>query len=64
MKSNMFGLNLKVDLGKCFYRSTWLRYLVTPLGTVRRYNPSDGSNIIIYKNAPFDPYHPKKRYLQ
>ena len=23
MKSNMFGLNLKVDLGKCFYRSTF-----------------------------------------
>ena len=23
MKSNMFGLDLKVDLGKCFYRSTF-----------------------------------------
>ena len=23
IKSNMFGLNLKVDLGKCFYRSTF-----------------------------------------
>ena len=23
MKSNLFGLNLKVDLGKCFYRSTF-----------------------------------------
>ncbi|MDY2888974.1 MAG: RHS repeat-associated core domain-containing protein, partial [Candidatus Caccosoma sp.] len=23
IKSNMFGLNLKIDLGKCFYRSTF-----------------------------------------
>ena len=38
----------------------WINYLVTPLGTVRKYDPSDGSNIIIYTDVPFDSNHPSR----
>lgn len=39
----------------------WINYLATPLGTVRKYNPADGSDIIIYYDAPYDPNHPGRK---
>ena len=38
----------------------WINYLVTPLGTVRKYDPSDGSDIEIFTDVPFDPNHPSR----
>ena len=39
----------------------WINYLVTPLGTVRKYNPYNGSDIIIFDDVPYDPNHPGKK---
>jgi hypothetical protein len=49
----------KKDLNK------WINYLVTPLGTLRKYNPKKPSNekdkaIQIASNLPFDKKHPNK----
>ena len=33
-------------------------YVATPLGTLRKYNPANGTDIIIYDDIPFDPNHP------
>lgn len=33
-------------------------YISTPLGIVRKYDPTSGQDIVIYENAPFDPNHP------
>ena len=38
----------------------WINYLATPLGTVRKYDPSDGSDIEIFNDVPFDPNHPSR----
>ncbi|MHB1453453.1 MAG: DUF4329 domain-containing protein [Saccharofermentanales bacterium] len=38
--------------------NSFINYLVTPLGTLRKYDPSDGSDIVIYSDIPFDPNHP------
>ena len=35
-------------------------YIVTPLGILRKYNPSTGQDVIIYDGAPFDPNHPER----
>lgn len=40
--------------------NNWINYLVTPLGTVRRYTPSTGEDIIIFDDVPFDPNHPER----
>ena len=36
-------------------------YVATPLGTLRRYNPSNDSDIIIFDDIPFDPNHPGRK---
>ena len=33
-------------------------YVATPLGTLRRYDPSDGSDVEVYDDIPWDPNHP------
>lgn len=33
-------------------------YVATPLGLLRRYDPADGSDIIIYWDIPSDPNYP------
>jgi RHS repeat-associated protein len=33
-------------------------YVATPLGTLRRFDPSDGSDIVLFDDIPFDPNHP------
>jgi len=33
-------------------------YVATPLGTLRKYNPSNGADIVLYDDLPFDPNHP------
>ncbi len=39
---------------------SYLSYLVTPRGYVRRYDPSDESNIVVYKDVPYDPKYPRR----
>ena len=41
--------------------NNWINYLVTPLGTVRKYDPADGSDIIIYYDVPYDSNHPGRK---
>ena len=41
--------------------NNWINYLVTPLGTVRKYDPSDGSDIEIFNDVPFDSNHPDRK---
>ena len=36
-------------------------YVATPLGTLRRYNPSDGTDIILFEDLPFDSNHPGRK---
>ena len=36
-------------------------YVGTPSGVVRKYNPWDKSDVIIFRNAPFDPNYPNKK---
>ena len=33
-------------------------YVVTPLGTLRRYTPSTGEDSLLYTSMPSDPNHP------
>jgi len=33
-------------------------YVATPLGTLRKYNPSNDTDIVLYDDLPFDPNHP------
>ena len=33
-------------------------YVATPKGTLWKYNPSDGSDIIVFDDIPFDSNHP------
>lgn len=33
-------------------------YVATPLGTLRKYNPADESDIVIFDDIPFDINHP------
>ena len=40
--------------------TTIISYLITPLGTVRKYDPSDGSDIELFNDVPFDPNHPSR----
>lgn len=35
-------------------------YVATPLGTLRRYNPADGSDVELYNDIPWDPNHPSR----
>jgi len=35
-------------------------FVATPLGTLRRYNPSDGSDIELYTDIPWDSNHPNR----
>ncbi|MHB8962045.1 MAG: DUF4329 domain-containing protein [Saccharofermentanales bacterium] len=39
-------------------KNAFINYLVTPLGTLRKYNPAEGSDIELYDDLPFDPNHP------
>lgn len=32
--------------------------VATPLGTLRKYDPSDGTDIVLYTDIPFDSNHP------
>ena len=36
-------------------------YLATPLGILRKYDPSNWSDVVISEDIPFDPNHPKRR---
>ena len=33
-------------------------YVATPLGTLRKYDPSKGTDIVLFNDIPFDPNHP------
>ena len=33
-------------------------YVATPLGTLRKYDPSNGTDIVLFNDIPFDPNHP------
>ena len=35
-------------------------YVATPLGTLRKFDPSDDSDIVLFWDIPFDPNHPEK----
>lgn len=35
-------------------------YVATPGGLLRKYNPADTSNIILFDDIPYDHSHPKK----
>ena len=35
-------------------------YVATPRGTLRKYNPADETDIIIYWDLPYDPNHPDR----
>lgn len=35
-------------------------YVATPAGTLRRYDPSDGSDLALPAEVPFDPNHPER----
>ena len=35
-------------------------YVATPLGTLRKYNPLNGTDIVLYDDLPFDPNHPRR----
>ena len=41
-------------------RSGVPNYVATPLGTLRRYDPSDGSDVQVYDDIPWDPNHPSR----
>lgn len=41
-------------------KNSFINYLVTPLGTLRKYNPAEGSDILLYADLPYDPSHPAK----
>ena len=36
-------------------------YVATPIGTLRRYDPSNGTDIVIFEDIPFDPNHPGRK---
>jgi RHS repeat-associated protein len=36
-------------------------YVVTPLGIIRRYDPKDGSDIVLFTDLPYDPNHPSRK---
>ena len=36
-------------------------YVATPMGTLRRYDPSNGTDIVIFEDIPFDPNHPGRK---
>ena len=72
---NWFGFNNKVaeihthgaysdgyegDVFSAADKNKWLNYLVTPLGTVRKYNPIDGSDVVIFNDVPYDSNHPRR----
>ena len=33
-------------------------YVATPLGTLRKYDPSNGTDVVLFDDIPFDPNHP------
>ena len=33
-------------------------YVATPLGTLKKYDPSKGTDIVLFNDIPFDPNHP------
>ncbi|MBQ7387397.1 MAG: DUF4329 domain-containing protein [Clostridia bacterium] len=33
-------------------------YVATPLGTLRKYDPENDTDVILFNNIPFDPNHP------
>ena len=35
-------------------------YVATPLGTLRKYDPSNGTDIVLFNDIPFDPNHPER----
>jgi len=35
-------------------------YVATPFGTLRKYNPADGSDIVLFTDMPFDSNHPSR----
>ena len=42
-------------------KNNWKNYLVTPFGTVRKYNSIDGSDVIIFDDVPYDSSHPGRK---
>ncbi|MDR0812418.1 MAG: DUF4329 domain-containing protein [Oscillospiraceae bacterium] len=36
-------------------------YVATPLGTLRKYDPADGSDIELFNDLPFDQNHPDRK---
>ncbi len=53
-KNDVFS---KRDIENAKHRGL-VSYVATPLGTLRRYNPVDETDIIIYDDIPFDSHHP------
>lgn len=35
-------------------------YVVTPLGTLRKYDPATGDDVILFYDMPYDPKHPNR----
>ena len=35
-------------------------YVATPIGNLRKYDPSDGSDIVLFSDIPFDSNHPSR----
>jgi len=46
------------DFSKQDISNKYIQYLATPLGTLRKYDPSSKKNTVIYTDIPFDPHHP------
>ncbi len=42
-------------------KNSFINYLATPLGTLRKYDPSEGSDIVLFDDIPFDPDHPGRK---
>jgi len=42
------------------YKKGIIGYVATPLGLLRKYTPSNDMDIIISRNVPYDPNHPRK----
>ena len=38
-----------------------VQYLVTPLGTVRQFNPINGMITVLFDDVPYDPKHPERK---
>ena len=36
-------------------------YVATPLGTLKKYDPSNGTDIVLFDDIPFDSNHPGRQ---